>query len=73
MPKGMDKNVEQIISLSEAIEAPVQAGQVIGEVKYVLEGETIAITNIISDREVKKVNLGNLVDSVFFSWFNVLR
>lgn len=36
LAKGMDKNIEQVVSLPEAIEAPVEAGQIIGEVKYVL-------------------------------------
>ena len=73
LKKGNDKNVEQIISLPEAIEAPIQVGQKLGEIKYVLDGETLAITSIVADREVKKINLSNMIDCIFFKWFNLLR
>ena len=71
--KGQDKNIEQVLSLSEFIEAPVQANQGLGEIKYVLDGETIAITPIISDKKVNKINLANMTEFVLFSWFKLLR
>lgn len=73
IPKGMDKNIEQTISLPEIVQAPIEEKQKLGEVKYVLDGETIAISSIVSDREVKKINLSNMVDLTFFSWFSLLR
>ena len=73
LPKGKDKNIEQIISLPEIVQAPIEEKQKLGEVKYVLDGETIAITDIIADREVKKISLGNMVDLTLSLWFNLLR
>lgn len=71
--KGQDKNIEQVVSLPEAIEAPIKAKQKLGEVKYILDGETIGITNLVADKEIKKINLSNMTESVFFKWFRLLR
>lgn len=73
LQKGMDKNVEQIVSLPEYIEAPLEINQKLGEVKYVLNGETVAITDLISADEIKKVSLSSIAEKIFFSWFRVLR
>lgn len=73
LQKGQDKNIEQIVSLPEAVEAPIEIGQKLGEVKYVLDGETIGITSLISDRTIKRINLSNMAEFVFFSWFKMLR
>lgn len=73
LAKGMDKNIEQVVSLPEAVEAPVEADQIIGEVKYVLDGETLGITSIIADRSVKRINLTTMTESVFLSWLRLLR
>jgi len=73
LSKGMDKSIEQIVSLPDAIEAPIQAGQEIGEVKYVLDGETLGITSIVADRSIKRINLTTMTEMVFFSWLRLLR
>lgn len=73
LPKGMDKNVEQIIHLPEAVQAPIHAGQKIGDISYVLNGETIGNTSLIAEKEIKKINLSNMMESIFFSWFRLLR
>ena len=73
LKKDENKNIEQIVSLPEVIEAPIYANQKLGEVKHVLNGETISITPIVADREVKKISLSNMVENLFFKWFKVLR
>lgn len=73
LKKGQDKNIEQVVCLPEAIEAPIGARQKLGEIKYILDGETIAITDIVADKEIKKINLSNMVEFIFFSWFRLLR
>ena len=71
--KGQDKNIEKIISLPEAVEAPIEPYQKLGEVKFVLDGETIGITDIVADKQIKRINLSNMAEFVFFSWFRLLR
>lgn len=73
LTKGQDKNIEQVISLPEAIEAPIEVGQKLGEIKYILDGETISITSLVSNKAVKKISLSNMAEFVFFSWFRLLR
>ena len=73
LKKGQDKNIEQVVSLPEAVETPIEAGQKLGEVKYILDGETIGITSLIADKQIKKINLSNMAEFVFFSWFRLLR
>lgn len=73
LQKGQDKSVEQIVSLPEAVEAPIEIGQKLGEVKYILDGETIGITPLVADKEIKKINLSTMAEFVFFSWFRMLR
>lgn len=73
LKKGQDKNIEQVVSLPEAVEAPIETGQKLGEVKYILDGETIGITSLVADKQIKKVNLSNMAEFVFFSWFRLLR
>jgi len=71
--KGQDKNIEQVVSLPEAVEAPIKLNQKLGEIKYILDGETIGITELVADKEIKKINLSNMAESVFFEWFRLLR
>lgn len=73
LPKGKDKNIEQVVSLPETVQAPIQAGQALGEVKYILDGETIGITSIVAEKEIKKTGVASIVQSVLLSWFRVLR
>lgn len=73
LPKGMDKNIEQIVSLPEAVQAPIEAGQKLGEVKYVLDGQTLGITSLVAEKEVKKVDFSNMIEFVFLNWFTLLR
>lgn len=73
LKKGQDKNIEQVVSLPEAVEAPIEAGQKLGEVKYILDGETIGITSLVADKQIKKITLSNMTEFVFFSWFRLLR
>lgn len=73
LPKGKDKNIEQVVSLPETVQAPIQAGQTLGEVKYILDGETIGITSIVAEKEIKKTGVASIVQSVFLSWLRLLR
>lgn len=71
--KGQEKNVTQTINLNDCISAPLQKGEKIGEVTFELNGETIATVNLISDKEVKKVNVWNVTTNIYKKWFNLMR
>lgn len=73
LEKGKDKNIEQVLSIPECVSAPITKGQKLGDITYFLDGEAIASTNLIADKDVKKVNLSNMFEFLFFSWFRLLR
>lgn len=73
LEKGKDKKIEQVLSIPECVSAPITKGQKLGNITYFLDGEAIASTNLISDKDVKKVNLSNMFEFLFFSWFRLLR
>lgn len=73
LEKGKDKNIEQVLSIPECVSAPITKGQKLGDITYFLDGEAIASTNLIADKDVKKVNLSNMFEFLFFSCFRLLR
>ena len=73
LEKGKDKKIEQVLSIPECVSAPITKGQKLGNITYFLDGEAIASTNLIADKDVKNVNLSNMFEFLFFSWFRLLR
>lgn len=73
LQKNSNSDIEQVINMPDNITAPITVGQKIGEVSYKLNGETICSVNIVSNTEVKKISISNMMESLFFSWFRVLR
>lgn len=73
LKKGNSKNIEQIVSLPETVNAPIRKGEELGKVDYILDGETICSVPIIADEDVKQINLSNMLEFVFFNWFRLLR
>lgn len=71
--KGENKNIEQIISVSDTLIAPITKGQKVGEVSYCLDGERITTINIIAEKEIKKISLINFSSKLYKSWFCLLR
>ncbi len=73
LSKGSNSDIQQVISLPDAINAPVSVGQKIGEVFYQLNGQTLCSADIISNTEVKKISVSTMLERIFFDWFRVLR
>lgn len=71
--KGNDKNIEQSVNIENVINAPISKGQKIGEVTYSLNGENISIVNIVSDRDVEKLNIFTMGKQIYYLWINLLR
>ncbi len=73
IPKGENKNIEQIVSVPDTVTAPITKGQKIGQISYVLNGETIKTINIVAENNVKKNTLINISAMLYKSWFCLLR
>ena len=71
--KGQDKEITDNINLEEAIQAPIQKGQKLGEVEFTLNGELISKVNIIANQTIEKMNIINMAKCVYGMWFNLLR
>lgn len=68
VPKGEGANVKQTLDVPESVAAPVHKGDVVGSLKYSLNGEDIAAFDVITDEDVEKKSfftvLGILWDSM---------
>ena len=73
LKKGNSRNIEQVVSLPESINAPIRKGEELGKVDYILEGQTICSVPIVADEDVKQINLSNMMEFVLFNWFRLLR
>lgn len=71
--KGNDKDIEQNLSLADHVSAPITAGQKLGEVSFVLNGETLSTVDIIAKNDVDKINLFTMSKKVIYSWIDLLR
>lgn len=73
LKKGEDKNISQNISIDENLSAPIIKGQKIGEASFTLNGKVIGTVDIVSDKEIKKNGLMNMVSYLYKNWFCLLR
>ncbi|MFR5684785.1 MAG: D-alanyl-D-alanine carboxypeptidase family protein [Clostridia bacterium] len=71
--KGKEKEIVQNITLEESLKAPINKGQVVGEVNYILEDKTIAKANLVAAKEIKKVSFINYSVNIIDRWFNLIR
>lgn len=65
--------IEQEVVLENNINAPVSAGQKLGEVHLTSNGERISSVNLVAKNEVKKLSFWSMTSFVAERWFNLLR
>lgn len=71
--KGQNKDIVQSVQLTGSVNAPVSAGQVLGNVTYSLNGNEIGKVNIVAEKSVGKNTAFNMIEYVFFNWLSLLR
>lgn len=71
--KGKDKDIEQNLRLEENVSAPISKGQKLGEMSFVLDGETLSTVDIVAKNDVEKINLFTMSKKVIYSWIDLLR
>lgn len=71
--KGKDRNIEQTLTLDENVSAPITSGQKLGEISFVLDGETLSTVDIVAKNSVEKINLFTMTKHVYYSWIDLLR
>ena len=71
--KSKSSNVVQNVTLNENLKAPINQGDVVGTVNYMLDNELIKTVNIIAETDVKKLSIINMTMNVYENWVNMLR
>ena len=70
--KGTDVNIEQSITL-DALSLPIKKGQIIGYVNFLLDGDVIASSKLLSDSDVDKLGVFSINKLILKKWFYLLR
>ena len=65
VPKGQEGLLEQKVELPEKLEAPIEAGQIIGKVTVLLNGGEIGNYNIIASKGVEKMSFSAALKILF--------
>ena len=71
--KGESEQVKQEIQLETRVTAPIEKGQILGNVVYTLNGEEIGKTALVAEEGVKRLNYINSTSFVFWKWFSLFR
>lgn len=71
LPRGQKTKIVRQVDLSEEITAPIKAGQKVGEIIYKIDEREISRVDIVADRDVEKINFGNVFIRLVRSWFSV--
>lgn len=73
LSKGNNINVNKTISLDDNIEAPINKGDVIGNVIFTLNDEVVGTVNLIADSTIDKLNIFSMNKFVISNWISLLR
>lgn len=65
--------IDQEIILQDNIKAPISAGQKLGEVRLISNGEVINTINLVAKNDVKCFSFWNMTTHILSKWFNLLR
>ena len=61
IPKGKEKQIEKNIILQDNLSAPIYKGQKIGEITYNLDGNNLAIIDLVTSNDVPSIGLREYV------------
>ncbi len=71
--KGNDFNIEQSIEMPDIVQAPIKKGDIMGKLKYTLNGENVGECNLTVTEDVDKINFFNMEQFILDRWFTLLR
>jgi len=67
--KGNNSELEVQIVVPETVDAPINAGDIIGEIIYTYEGAEIGRSNLIAEEAIAKAGLLENLERIFNGWF----
>lgn len=71
--KGEESGITYEISLNDSIQAPVTQDQILGSIKYSLNGSEIGSVNLVAETSVEKITLLTMTKNIFSKWFSFLK
>ena len=73
MKKGSSSNISQEIKINENISAPIQKGDILGNVLYTCPDNSTMLVNLVAENNVEKITLWNMTTYLYNLWFNLFR
>lgn len=71
--KGEESGITYEINLNDNVQAPISQGQLLGTIKYSLNGSELETVNLIAETSVEKIGLLAMTKHIFQNWFTLLR
>lgn len=65
------EKIERVVNIPEILEAPIEKGVQVGEIKYMLEDEQLGSTRIITSSGAEKAGFFQLIWRKILSWFGI--
>ena len=72
IPKGSDVNIEQTVTIDN-LSLHIKKGQIIGNLNFVLNGDIVCSSNLLSDSDIDKIGVFSMDKLVLKKWFYLLR
>lgn len=66
-------NIEENVSISENISAPISKGAVLGKITYLTENSELASVNLVAETDIQKISLISVFKKISFYWFSLLK
>lgn len=60
VPKGEGEGMKELLDIPDSIPAPVKKGDVVGSLKFSLNGEEIASFDVVADEDVEEKSFGSI-------------
>lgn len=73
LKKGEESGITYEINLNESVQAPISQGQILGTIKYYLNGSELGSVNLVAETSVDKIQLLNMTKHIVNNWFTLLR
>ena len=73
MKKGSGSDIVQEITINENISAPINKGDILGNVTYTCPDGSKLQVNLVAENSVDKINLWNMTTYLYDLWFNLFR
>lgn len=72
LKKGEESNITYEISLDNIIQAPITQGQLLGSIKYYLNGSEIDSVSLVAENSVEKISFISMIKNMIHSWLSIL-